>query len=102
LAKIIRLLLLAFWLRLDQLDTLPPGPYCLVAGVYLGPLADKRVPVRSTAAPPVQGLAMVGWIKVPQPAVPPHADMLALDATLGDLFALRGASASLAGEVRSV
>jgi hypothetical protein len=82
----------------DVPANLPPGAYRLVVGVYLGPFTDKRVPARSVVAPPVQDLATVGWIKVPQPAVPPRPDVLPLEATLGDLFALRGASASVAGE----
>lgn len=70
---------------------LAPGAYRLVAGAYVSTFVDQTLAVTSSKFESSEHLATIGWVKVPQlPA--PTQPTFALDAVLGDTFALRGAS----------
>lgn len=72
---------------------LPPGAYRLVTGVY--PVAGGWLPAVSPGGDPLGDAATIGWVKVPQRDVlPAGRNVLAVDAILGNRFALRAASAT--------
>src|SRR5262249_34053151 len=69
-----------------------PGAYRLVAGAYV--FAEDRLPARTSTGQALGNSATIGWVKMPQPAIPPIPnDGLAVNANIGNLFALRHASA---------
>jgi hypothetical protein len=77
----------------DVPGDLAPGAYRLVVGLYLGDFPGLRVPPSRTNGDAPDDMATVGWIKVPQMAMPaPDPNYTALDATLADTFRLRGVS----------
>lgn len=74
-----------------------PGAYRLVTGLYIAGFPADRQRVARSVYPSLDDMATIGWIKVPQPAVPPlDPDAIPVDAVLGDRFALRSARASQA------
>jgi len=76
-------------------EALPPGAYRLVAGLYPYAAPDERLPAFTAAGNQIGDSLTIGWVKVPQEEIPvPGDNTLALDAALGDSFALRNASLS--------
>jgi hypothetical protein len=89
--------------RLEFPADLPPGAYRLVVGVY--PAVGGWLSTFSPDGDPLGDAATIGWVKVPQREPPPSGPgALPVDATLGNLFALRAASAAYLddGRVRLV
>ncbi|MBN1563017.1 MAG: hypothetical protein JXA10_04215, partial [Anaerolineae bacterium] len=78
-----------------SLAELPPGAYRLIMGAYYGDFSNLRVPVTQAATNAPNDMATLGWIKVPQHAMPePDDNAMTYDAVLGDQqFALIGGSA---------
>jgi len=89
--------------RLEFPVDLPPGAYRLVVGVY--PVVGGWLSAFSPDGDPLGDAATIGWVKVPQREPPPSEPAaLPVDATLGNLFALRAVSAAYLddGRVRLV
>lgn len=83
-------------------DDLQPGAYRLVAGVYVSTFVEKRLPATFGLDTSLGDAATVGWVKVPQRDLPSAGqDAVTLDAALNEMFALRGASASLLDDGRA-
>lgn len=71
---------------------LAPGAYRLVAGLYV--FLNQRLPAITAAGQPLGDSVTLGWVKVPQtavPTLPPEA--LPVEATFGDTFVLHSAVA---------
>ena len=81
---------------LDVPADLPPGAYQLVAGVYVSTFVNQRLPAVGRY-PSLENMATIGWVKVPRREAAVE-DTVSLDATLGEMFALRGASATSLGD----
>ena len=73
---------------------LEPGAYRLVTGVYITVFAGEPVSAAGPDGVDLGTAVTIGWIKTPQRAAPsPEPAALAVDAVLGDVFALRSAYA---------